>query len=367
MEPTGLYVHLPFCRVRCSYCPFAVSTDLRLEQRYVNALIGEIGQLKPGAVDTLYFGGGTPSRSTSDSLSRLVAALRERFPIGRDCEFTLEANPEDIDEESLSLWASLGVNRLSIGIQSLEDRELYAIGRGHGRQRALSALALARGGEWRVSADLIIGLPHQTPGSFRASLKELLEQGIDHLSVYMLDLEEGTGLEKQVRRGVITLPPDEQVADLYLELVEVAQAAGLSQYEISNFSRPGFESRHNLRYWRHQSYRGLGLAAHSFDGSVRWANTAVIADYIARLEGGTSPREFSEQLSEENLRHERIFLALRQLSGMEYAALVALTGARGEEWTSRGVEEGWLRKSGERVGFTPRGFVLSSGLISQLF
>jgi oxygen-independent coproporphyrinogen III oxidase len=367
MEPTGLYVHLPFCRVRCSYCPFAVTTDLRLEQRYVSALIREISLMSPAPVDTLYFGGGTPSRTSRDSLSRLVAALRDRFSVGDDSEFTLEANPEDIDRESLSHWTKLGVNRLSIGVQSLDDRELYAIGRGHGRQHALHALALAGEGDWRVSADLIIGLPHQTRQSFRASLEELLEQGIDHLSVYMLDLEEGTGLEKQVRRGVITLPPDEEVADLYLELVELAAAAGLSQYEISNFARSGFESKHNLRYWRHQSYHGVGLAAHSFDGKARWANTSVIADYVSRLESGAAPREFTEVLTEENLRHERIFLALRQVTGMEYAALVALTGVRGEKWSERGVEEGWLLKSGERVGFTPRGFVLSSGLISQLF
>lgn len=360
----GLYLHLPFCAVHCTYCPFAISTDLTLQNDYTEAIVREIGAAPSGTAGTVYLGGGTPSRMALANLARVFDALRARFTILSEAEITLEANPEDVTGDSIAAWGALGVNRISIGVQSFHDGELSSIGRIHDRARALEAVRLVVASGARSNLDLILGLPQQTAASFRETLDTAVSFGAGHLSLYMLDLEERTPLQVQAARGRVTLPEDDLVADLYLEAVERLADAGLPQYEISNFARPGDESRHNLGYWNRTEYLGFGMGAHSFVGNERFANTRDIRRYI---ELAPAARDFQEVLGETEVRRERIFLQLRQSGGISSDELAALCGQEARNWIARGLEEGWLVRVGERVAFTPAGFLQSNELMSQLF
>lgn len=357
---TGVYLHLPFCRVHCTYCPFAISTDLSQQNEYVDALIREIDARRPGVADTVYFGGGTPSRTSIDLLRRVV----EHLDVAPGAEFSIEANPEDVSAEALDAWRAMGVNRVSIGVQSFHDAELAAIGRIHGRERALEAVRLAVASGVRTNLDMILGLPQQTRESFIETLETAVDLGAGHLSLYMLDLEERTPLAVQVERGRVAIPDDELVADAYVDSIARLERAGLHQYEISNFARAGGECLHNLRYWRREPYHGFGLGAHSFLDGQRFANTRDIRRYIDESPDAV---DFRETLGDAESRRERIFLGLRQTGGIDYADLVAMTGQEGIEWSERGTREGWLQRTDGRVAFTPAGFLQSNDFISQLF
>jgi oxygen-independent coproporphyrinogen-3 oxidase len=400
--PLGLYVHLPFCRRRCTYCAFAISTDLRHESEYHRALLGEIRHWKTRghgevgtrgtnhesnhdrlrvsasprprveenaklAADTLYFGGGTPSLSSLANFTELINVIRETFTLTAEVEITIETNPEDVNADSLQTWLDAGVNRVSIGVQSWNDAELYPLGRGHGSAAAREAVAAAVATGARVSVDLIIGLPGQTRESFSRSLDFALQSGAGHLSLYMLDLETGSILEKQVDSKQIVIPEDSLTADLYLDAIRMAHEGGFRHYEISNFARPGHESRHNLKYWNRQPYLGFGLGAHSFSGDQRWSNSRDLSEYIAALKSGEPAVVFRESLGELERTRELIFLGLRQAQGMRYSELLELRGQEATEWVSRGMADGWLRSSDDRVAFTGPGFLLSNEYISQLF
>jgi oxygen-independent coproporphyrinogen-3 oxidase len=360
----GLYLHLPFCAQHCTYCPFAISTDLALQDTYTDALVREIRSHGNATVDSIYLGGGTPSHTSLPNLTRVFDAIRTSFDVAPDAEISMESNPEDYEPGSVDAWRALGINRISIGVQSFVDAELAAISRIHDRARAIDAVrtAVARGA--RVNLDLMLGLPHQTAASFRESLDTAIDLGAGHLSLYMLDLEERTPLQVQVARGRVLLPEEELVAELYVEAIERLDAAGLAQYEISNFARAGEVCVHNLRYWTRSEYLGFGLGAHSFIGHQRYANTRDIRKYI-----DTAPeaRDFSEDLGPDEIRRETIFLQLRQTRGMCYEELVRLCGEEGIAWTERGLEGGWLKRDEERVAFTPAGFLQSNEFISQLF
>ena len=369
----GVYVHLPFCRVHCTYCAFAISTDLGREEEYLEALLREIGTRaalsgapapSPAVADTIFFGGGTPSRMSIARLQRINVAVRDRFAVAPEAEFSMEANPEDITPDSLAAWRDLGVNRLSIGVQSFIDAELAPLGRIHGAARAREAVALSVASSVRTSLDLILGLPQQTRSSFSETLDRAIDLGVGHVSLYMLDLEEGSTLSVQVGRGRATLPEDALVADLYTEAIERLAAGGLRQYEISNFARPGEECRHNIRYWTRSEYLGFGLGAHSFVAERRFANTRDIRRYIASAPAAV---DFSESLGAGEARRETLFLSLRQVTGIDYEQVAELCGQEGIAWMERGLRDGWLRRADGKVGFTPAGFLLSNEYISQLF
>lgn len=366
---TGVYVHLPFCRLRCTYCAFAISTDLDRVSAYRDALLDEIRmRVSPGSsASSIYFGGGTPSLTPVEDVARIIEAIAERTPPAKDCEVTLEANPEDVTTESVEAWRSIGVNRLSLGIQSLEDRELFPLGRGHARARAIEAMAIAVDSGLRVSIDIILGLPLQSGESFRATLREVLSAGPGHLSMYLLDLEEGSVLEKRVRQGWKSLPDEDAITAAYVEAIDILSAAGLDQYEISNFARPGDQSRHNLRYWQRKPYLGLGLGAHSYDGSRRTANSRDLGEYVSMIGRGADATVFEEEIDPARERRERLFLGLRQVAGIDRKSFEVLTGKEGEEWKRVGIGEGWVLDRGDRIALTPRGFLVSNELISQLF
>lgn len=360
----GIYVHFPFCRVHCSYCAFAVSTDDAMQDRYFDALTREIDERAAGeSADTVYFGGGTPSRTSRRHLASITTRLRDRFAIAPDSEFSMEANPEDVSADAIAAWRLLGVNRLSIGVQSFDDRELRPLGRVHGADLARSAIETAVRSGLRISIDLILGLPNQTEATFRSTLQTAVASNVGHISIYMLDLEEGSTLARQVAREVVSLPDDDIIASLYREAIDRLQEEGYEQYEISNFARPGERCRHNLHYWRREPYFGLGLGAHSFIGERRFANARDLARYIS----APSQPDFSEQLGRGEEKRETLFLQLRQPSGLDYAEVVSLCGQEGVAWIEQGVSAGWLQRDGERVAFTADGFLLSTDLISQLF
>jgi oxygen-independent coproporphyrinogen-3 oxidase len=373
MSDLGLYVHLPFCRRRCTYCAFAISTDRTMEDAYVRALLAEItgwGTRPTGeeSLVSIFYGGGTPSLLEPDHLRGIDAAVRAAFRVSASPEISLEANPEDISAESLAGWQESGVNRLSIGVQSFDDRELYPLGRGHGREAALRAIDLAvQAGGLRVSVDLILGLPGQTLTSFEGSLRTAIGKGAGHLSLYMLDLEEGSALRKHVEIGRTVLPDDGLTAAMYERAVRLCSDEGLAQYEVSNFARSGEECLHNLRYWERNAYVGVGLGAHSFLDSERFANTRDLDDYIRQIDERGDAVVFREALTDAEVREERLLLSLRQSAGLQYADLVALCGLEGRVWAERGIEEGWLQRRGDRVGFTSAGFLLSNDYIAQLF
>lgn len=368
MISTGLYVHFPFCRVRCTYCAFAVSTDQSLESRYVEALEKEIESRATGEpADTIFYGGGTPSRTNPELLERITGALRQGFRLSPDLEFSMEANPEDLEPRAIERWRAMGVNRLSMGIQSLSDEELLPLGRVHGVQSARRAMKLVAASGMRFSVDLILGLPGQSRDSFWRSLQEAILSGAGHVSIYMLDLEEGTALARQVAQKKTMIPEDESVGEAYFDAIDQMEKAGFHQYEISNFARAGQQCRHNLRYWRRLPYYGFGLSAHSFLGGQRFANVRDAAAYIERMEAGASPVDFEETIGVEEDRRERILLGLRQVAGMSRREFLNLCGKEGSEWIRQGKLEGWVRQSGDRVALTPAGFLLSNEYISRLF
>ncbi|HET7711550.1 MAG TPA: radical SAM family heme chaperone HemW [Thermoanaerobaculia bacterium] len=362
---SGVYLHIPFCRVHCTYCAFAITTNGRLEEAYVDALLHEIALRADGrAVSSIYLGGGTPSRISSANVGRLLGEVQTRFQPAADCEITIEANPEDISPEGLEEWRRIGVNRISIGVQSFRDEELLPLGRVHSAEQASRAIADAVSSGMRTSLDLIAGLPRQTKNSLARNIDIATGTGAGHISLYMLDLEERTPLQVQASRGRIRLPEEDAVAEMYLDAVERLGQSGFEQYEISNFARAEEKSRHNLAYWQRVEYFGFGLGAHSFLGEARTANTRDIHHYIERR---GSAMEFREVLGPEEQRRERLFLNLRQAAGLDYALLQELAGEEADGWVERGSSEGWLWRDGDRVSFTPRGFVLSSEYISQLF
>ena len=361
----GLYFHLPFCRVHCTYCAFAIVTDVTLQDAYTDALLREVdARAGEERVESIYFGGGTPSRTSLENLTRIVERVRARFDIAPNAEFSMEANPEDVTSESIAAWKAMGVNRISIGVQSFHDPELMPLGRIHGRERAREAVSLVASSGVRTNLDLILGLPGQTRQSFRETLDIATELGAGHISLYMLDLEERSPLKVQVDRGRVALPDEDLIADLYVEAIAQLDRAGLKQYEISNFARRGEECLHNLRYWTRGEYLGFGLGAHSFVAGRRFANTRDVRAYIER---SPDAMDFAENLTDTETRRETIFLGLRQTSGIDYEDLARLCGQEGVVWIDRGLKDGWLVRTGGRVAFTPAGFLLSNEYISQLF
>lgn len=318
----GLYVHVPFCSVRCTYCHFSTGalTGARL-QRWFAALATECRQRAPLAADTeftsVFFGGGTPSTLSSRHFRQMWSLLRDHFTIAADAEITLEANPETVKASLLETWLAAGVNRISMGAQSFDAGELEALGRVHGSERPLEAVALARqAGVSRISLDLMFGYPGATAEVFSHTLDRALESGVDHLSVYAFIPEAGTPMGDAVLAGEAALPDDDAQADLHALATQKLAAAGLAFYETSNFARPGAEARHNLVYWLRRDYLALGPSAHGAWAGSRYGNHYALEDWAADLERGGSGEVEREQPSAEARADETLMLALRLGTGL---------------------------------------------------
>jgi oxygen-independent coproporphyrinogen III oxidase len=369
----GLYIHLPYCASRCGYCAFVVTTDGASRDRYLVALGNEAGLVGPEAsgvtFDSLYLGGGTPSLLPAASIAELIERLRSRFRFAADTETTLEANPEDVTPQAVSSWSGAGVGRISVGVQSLEDRELAAVGRRHDGARARAALEILAGSGLAISGDLILGLPEQTPETFRRSVAGLCGSGVDHVSVYLLETEKSKSIEEDRRRHPERYLSDDAQADLWLEMGETLAGNGLAHYEISNWARPGREARHNLKYWTRTPTLGLGVSAHELWLGRRRANVSNLEQYLGELAEGRRPLAFDLAMSGAEVAREEIFLGLRLAEGVPIDRIEAFVVA-GEDvrlWNDYEVwlAEGILQRRGERVGFTERGYLVSNEVLSR--
>jgi oxygen-independent coproporphyrinogen-3 oxidase len=338
MTRLGIYVQVPFCQTKCTYCNFhtgvvsaarfapyaeAVCREIREHRKYYStADITLPESLNDVLVDTVYFGGGTPSLLDAAHLQGILDAIRESFATEL-VEVTLEADPETIEEEKAVAWVRAGINRVSFGLQSFVDKELVAAGRMHRRADIYRAVPILReAGISNISFDLIAGLPHQTKESWQQSLDELQTLGPEHVSIYLLEIDEGSRLGSELLRGgrrysAGAVPSEDEMAEFYETAQRELRADGYHHYEISNWAKPGFESKHNLKYWRREAYLGFGAGAHSFSGTERWANAHDAAAYVSAVQGGKLPVEQKEKLTAESALEEELFLGLRQLDGID--------------------------------------------------
>ena len=370
----GLYVHIPFCRSKCDYCDFysLAGQDDRMDG-YQRALLQQIldtaPRTKKQVVNSVYIGGGTPTWYGEKRLLELISALKKRFNLSKDVEFTLEANPDSVDEKMLRRLRRAGVNRLSMGMQSACDRELAAVHRPHTFKQVEQAVKAARNAKIKnLNLDLIYGLPGQTEESWRASVEAALALEPEHLSCYGLTVEEGTPLARRVAEGE-SLPSDDEQAGRYLWTVARLAQAGLEQYEVSNFSRTGYQSRHNLKYWMGRPYVGLGAAAHSDFGGCRYSFVKDLEGYIRGVLGDGKLLDDMDEIPRRERGSEYLMLRLRTTHGIEeweyrreYYMNFDPLAAKLSEYEQRG----WAVQTGRRWHFTPEGFLLSNRLIGEL-
>jgi oxygen-independent coproporphyrinogen-3 oxidase len=380
----GLYIHVPFCSAICNYCNFNRGLfDASLKARYVDALIAEIrgGVARPfrgrgaaglkgppyvrrDAADTIYFGGGTPSLLEPDEVARIIGACDAAFDVSRDREVTLEANPESVSEERLAAYRAAGVTRLSLGVQSFRDEELKRLTRLHDADRARAAYAEARrAGFDNVSLDLMMWLPAQRVEQWLASIDAAIDLAPEHLSLYLLEVYPNAPLKDDMARAQWSQAPDEDAAAMYLTAMERLDGAGYQQYEISNVSRPGRRSRHNMKYWIDGEWLGFGCGAHSTREGVRWKNVSRTEDYIARIQAGESAAGDVRRLPPDERLGDALFTGLRLTDGVNLDAIRTRYGV--DVWQRFGahlepfVEEGCLIRDGEQLRLTRRGMLLA--------
>ncbi|MFN7958990.1 MAG: radical SAM family heme chaperone HemW [Holophagaceae bacterium] len=373
-EPLGLYLHVPFCLDRCTYCSFTTTRDRDLQPATIRHLIAEVTAwgraLGRPAVDTLYLGGGTPSLLSTEELGALTAALREAFDLGPLVEATLEANPGTVDLAWLSQARGLGWDRISLGVQALDDGLLARLGRIHGSAQALEALELAeRAGFQRRSADLMVGIPGQSLSRVVADARTLAATDIEHLSIYLLDLDKACPLRGEIDAGRLVLPSEDEVADVFEALQTELPRQGLQPYEVSNYARPGAGSIHNTRYWERRPYLGLGPSAASQLGPFRWIESSIIP---AWTEGRGSTEV--QELDAAELLSEIPLLGLRMHRGLDWGALRRAADQRNlrplcDAWEARLrtlAREDLVIWEGEHVRLGARGMLMSNGIL-QMF
>lgn len=364
VEPPGLYIHVPFCRTKCPYCDFYSQTTLSLAPVWLKGLRREIMHCKArfGIFDSLYLGGGTPSLLRKEDLDILMEDLFHHFNFSPGAEITIEANPDDLTAERLNHLRSLGFNRISLGVQSFNDRDLALLRRRHSALQTKTALEGIRAvGFANLNIDLMYGIPGQTRGGWIRNLEQALAFDPEHLSCYQLTIMEGTPFGQMVDRGEINPPDDEMGRALFLLTAEHLEQGGYIHYEISNFAREeAFISRHNSKYWRHTPYLGLGPAAHSFCAGSRWWNARSVREYCEILDSGRPPVVGSERLSREQLHLEALYLGFRTMNGVDRKLLPE---GQGTDKTLRALSaSGLIRLQGKRVLPTREGFLVADSL-----
>ncbi len=375
--PFSLYLHVPFCTVRCGYCDFNTYTASELDGMgvgdYVRDAIAELdladrvlGDRLP-APSTVFIGGGTPSLLTAQQYGELLDAIRDRFGLADDAEITTEANPESTTSELLEGMLAAGVNRLSLGMQSARPHVLQVLDRKHTPGRAAEVVAQARAaGFTDISLDLIMGTPGESVADWQASVEAALAAEVDHLSAYSLIVEEGTALARRVRRGELPMPDEDDLADKYLLTEQLLTSAGFENYEVSNWARPRdgrpHRSEHNLAYWRSSSWWGIGPGAHSHVGGARWWNVKHPRRYASQLAEGLSPAAGRETLTEEQRRVERVLLELRIADGLPLSVLTTSERGRVPDLLNRGLAS----LTDDRLGLTLQGRLLADAVIRDL-
>ncbi|SMC24985.1 oxygen-independent coproporphyrinogen-3 oxidase [Desulfacinum hydrothermale DSM 13146] len=362
--PAGLYVHVPFCRGKCPYCDFYSEPSPALASRWVDGVLREAdlyGDLF-SRFDTLYLGGGTPSFLSGEDLGRLLSGLQRRFRWESSVEITLEANPDDVTPEKAALWWDLGINRLSLGVQSLDDAMLGVLGRRHTAAQAAAAVEAARqAGFTNLGLDLMWGLPGQSLAQWRETMESVLAFSPEHLSCYELTLEKGTVFYQMACRGDLSLPSQAQSRLFFTATSRFLRQRGYVHYEISNFARGDvFRSRHNQKYWRHVPYLGLGPSAHSFDGRRRWWNARSVETYCEMVEAGGWPVAGREIPGPEERRLEALMLGFRTREGVPLALVGDTDRARRAVTTT--VSQGLLEVQRQRLRPTLAGWLVANRL-----
>ena len=369
----GVYIHIPFCKRKCAYCNFySLGGHEELMGEYVQALIAHIkeseSQLSGYYIDTVYFGGGTPLCVGVDNIIRIFDALKRCGKVLKSCEATIELNPESVTPADLAKLKKAGFNRLSIGVQSANDDILKTIGRRHDFGQVRRTVNAARdAGFDNISVDIIYGLPSQTNEDWADTISKIMILRPEHISCYGLKIEEGTPLYQMKNSPLI--PDDDAQADMYLYMVDEMEKRGYLQYEISNFSKPGYESRHNLKYWQCKEYIGFGASAHSYVGGRRYGNISDAEGYADKVMNGGSVVEQYEDISQTEQASEYVMLGLRTARGIsaeEYRHISSYNFDRGVELLSLYKDQGFALENNGRWRLTPKGFLVSNVLIGQI-
>lgn len=357
--PLGIYIHVPFCAKKCPYCDFySCNYTFRSMEGYVNGIIRDIESFdKTDSVDTIYIGGGTPSIIPAEYIEKILKAIYEKFNV-TDSEITIEINPSTVNKDKLQKYKNAGINRLSVGVQSANNKELEFLGRNHSFNQAKDVIISAKEvGFENISCDLMIGIPHQSHNSLKKSIESILCLPISHISSYILKIEEGTPFDNQ---SIIKQIPDEDaVSDMYLFMVSLLESNGFKQYEISNFSKNGFESRHNLKYWQCKEYLGFGPAAHSFYNKKRYCYPANVESFIK-----SAPEQIITDYSPAD-EDEKIMLGLRLTKGINLEALPT----KKEKILLKSdifIKNKLMIKSENNIRLTPKGFLVSNSIITEL-
>jgi oxygen-independent coproporphyrinogen-3 oxidase len=371
----GIYLHIPFCKQACYYCNFHFSTSLKQKNGFLEALLKEMAlqnaYLQGEIVETIYFGGGTPSLLTAAELQRIMTALYGYFTIDKAAEITLEANPDDITDEQLANWKAAGINRLSIGVQSFFGEDLQLMNRAHNAQQAIDCITRAQAaGFTNLTIDLIYGSPTLTDEKWKQNVQRAIDLQIPHLSCYALTVEPGTALQHLISKNKAPAVSSDDQARQFLLLMDWLRAAGYEHYEISNFALPGKRSRHNSAYWQGKHYLGLGPSAHSFNGVSRQWNVSNNARYIASLADGTVPFE-KEDLTGTQQVNEYIMTSLRTMEGMDLQHIQQLAGAQASRSlqlsSSRYIQQQLIRQEENRLILTEEGKLFADKIAAELF
>lgn len=369
----GLYIHIPFCRQACHYCDFHFSTQQGYRTQMVQAMVKELELMQSflpqgQQLATVYLGGGTPSLLSAAELESIMGSVHKHYGWQQGAEITLEANPDDMSAESLGLWKDMGINRLSIGIQSFQDHLLKACNRAHDATQALAAIPLAQdAGFSNLSLDLMYGLPGSTMESWETDVAQALAMKVPHISAYSLTIETGTAFGRWYEKGKLLMPEEDLVIAQAEYLVEALQHQGYEHYEVSNYALPGQYAVHNTNYWRYEPYLGIGPSAHSFDGTNRWSNVAHNHKYMAAMATGM-PDRVEESLSAADRVAEYMLTSLRTQWGLDLAVLKSLgyeldlSSALLQEWHKQG--DVWI--SASHIGLTPKARFMADYFTTQL-
>ena len=370
----GLYVHIPFCSSRCVYCGFYSTTGLALRERYVDALCQEIKMRslpaippqKEGSLGTIYLGGGTPSQLTIPQLRRIFDAIYIYNKVENDAEVTIEVNPDDVTPELAAALQQLPINRVSMGAQTFNDERLHFLRRRHSSAQVHQAVAtLRQAGFQNISIDLMYGFPNQTLEEWQADIDEALQLNVEHISTYCLMYEEGTPLYRLLEQGKVAEIDEELERKMYFTLINSLESAGYEHYEISNFARPGYRSRHNSSYWKGIPYIGIGAAAHSFDIQTRSWNVADIQQYITAMEQGERCFE-AETLDEDTRYNDAVTVALRTCEGLDLSTLTDQQRTYCLKNAQRHLEVGLLKLNDQKISLTKEGLFVSDMIMSDL-
>ena len=368
-----MYIHIPFCKQACHYCDFHFSTSVKKKPEMVEAIGKELQLRKneiPGEVETIYYGGGTPSLLSAEELQQIFDVIYDNYKVATDAEITLEANPDDLSEEKIKMLSNSPINRLSIGVQSFFEEDLRLMNRAHNEKEALQSIELAKRYFDNISIDLIYGIPGMSNERWRENLETALSLGVPHISSYALTVEPRTALKTLIEKGKIAPVEEEAAKEQYEIMIQVLEAAGFDNYEFSNFGKSGYFSRNNTAYWFGKPYLGIGPSAHSFDGKQRMWNISNNTLYIKALEKGEIPAE-QEQLSKKDRYNEYVMTRLRTKWGISLSEVEEHFGTEYLEYlqreAQRPISEGKLILERDTLKVSKKGKFLSDGIAADLF